>query len=214
MPKTKSRYSVHPSLAMVQTVIANMKAKTGRTVDEWIAFIGKNGPKTEVERRDWLKTEHDLGTNYSWWLAERSVGKNLDEGDPDAYLRDAERYVQEMFAGKREHLRPIYERLLDLGLSIAGDVKACPCQTMVPLYRENVFAQIKPATNTRIDLGLHLRGVSKLPKRLMDTGGEKKGDRITHRIAIESMDDVDDDVEKWMKKAYAVAEPKSKGKKS
>ena len=73
MPKTKSRYSVHPSLAMMQTVLANMKTKTGRTVDEWVAFIKKNGPKTEVERRAWLRQEHGLGTNYSWWLAERSV---------------------------------------------------------------------------------------------------------------------------------------------
>ena len=66
---------------------------------------------------------------------------------------------------------------------MGADVKACPCKTMVPLYREHVFAQIKPTTNTRIDLGFalaHYKG--KLPKRIVDTGGLAKKDRITHRI--------------------------------
>lgn len=57
---------------MVQNVIANMKAKTGRSVEEWIAFIKKQGPKTEKDRREWLKNDHKLGTNYAWWLAERA----------------------------------------------------------------------------------------------------------------------------------------------
>jgi hypothetical protein len=207
--KTKSPWSVHPSLQYVQNIMSNMKGKTGKSVDEWIAFIKKNGPKTEAERRDWLKKEHKLGTNYSWWLAERSIGKNLDEGDPDAYLREAERFVEEMYAGKKAALKPIFQRLLDIGLSIGDDVKACPCQTMVPLYRENVFAQIKPTTNTRIDLGLFLRG-AKPPKSVAPTGGEAKGDRITHRIAIESVDQINGDVKKWMKTAYELAAPKAK----
>jgi hypothetical protein len=59
---------------------------------------------------------------------------------------------------------------------------------MVPLYRNHVFAQIKPTTNTRIDLGLALAKYpeSKLPKRLIDTGGKAKKDRITRRIEIEN----------------------------
>ena len=73
--------------------------------------------------------------------------------------------------------------------------------TIVPLYRNHVFAQIKPTTNTRVDLGLCLRGV-KPTKRLLDTGGEAKGDRITHRIPIESVDQIDDEVRKWLKRAY------------
>ena len=44
----KSPYSVHPSIAYVQKVIANLKSKTGRNIDEWIAFVRKSGPETEV----------------------------------------------------------------------------------------------------------------------------------------------------------------------
>ena len=80
-------------------------------------------------------------------------------------------------------------------------MKACPCQTIVPLYRKHVFAQIKPTTQTRIDLGFAL-GDMKAPKRLIDTGGFARKDRITHRIEITSLQDIDDDVKHWLKVAY------------
>ena len=200
--KTKSIYGVHPGVAMTQKWIAELKQKTGRTLDEWMNFIKKEGPPTEEARRAWLKEQHKLGTNSAWWLAERSVGKGEETADPDAYLKAAETYVKEMYAGKKEHLRPIYQALLKLGLSTGKDVKACPCQTIVPLYRNHVFAQIKPTTQTRIDFGLALGDTKKTPKRLIDTGGSAKKDRITHRFEITSLQDIDDEVKRWLRTAY------------
>jgi hypothetical protein len=199
--KSKSIYGVHPSVAMVQKAIDDLPAKTGRSLDEWLKFIKKSGPKTEQARREWLKTEHGLGTNYAGWLAERAEGKGGEDGDPDAYLRAAEGYVEKMFAGPKEALLPIYDTLLKLGLGLGKDVKACPCQTIVPLYRTHVFAQIKPTTQTRIDLGFALKDLG-LSGRLIDTGGFAKKDRITHRIPITSVKDIDDEVKRWLKAAY------------
>lgn len=198
--KTKSIYGVHPGVAMVQKAIHDLPGKTGRSLDSWIKFIKKSGPKTEKERREWLKTEHGLGTNYAGWLAERAEGKGED-GDPEAYLRAAEAYVEKMLAGPKESLRPIYDALLKLGLGIGKDVKACPCQTIVPLYRKHVFAQIKPTTQTRIDMGFALKDL-KATGRLINTGGFAKKDRITHRIPITSLADIDDEVKRWLKHAY------------
>ena len=200
--KMKSIYGVHPGVLMTQKWIAELKQKTGRSLDEWLEFIRKEGPSSETERRDWLKTKHGLGTNSAWWLAERSVGKGEEAGDPDCYLKAAEQYVKEMFAGKKEHLRPVYDALLKLGLSMGKVAKACPCQTIVPLYRNHVFAQIKPATQTRIDFGLALGDTKKTPKRLINTGGYEKKDRITHRFEITALKDIDDEVKRWLKIAY------------
>ena len=72
---------------------------------------------------------------------------------------------------------------------------------MVPLYRKHVIAQIKPATRTRIDFGLAL-GATKAPARLVDTGGFKKKDRITHRIEVQSKADIDGELKRWLKTAY------------
>jgi hypothetical protein len=66
-----------------------------------------------------------------------------------------------------------------------------------------VFAQIKPTTNSRIDLGFaltHYKG--KLAKRLIDTGGLAKKDRITHRIEITAVEQIDSEVKQWLKRAY------------
>ena len=196
-----SVYGVHPGVAMVQKWVAELPQKTGRALDEWIALVKKSGPASESARREWLKKEHKLGTNGARWIAERAEGKGEEDSDPDAYLYAAENYVEDMFAGKRAALRPLYNQLLKIGFSIARDVKACPCKTIVPLYRNHVFAQIKPATNTRIDLGLAL-GNRKAPKRLIDTGGYDRKDRITHRIEITRLSDIDDELTRWLKTAY------------
>ena len=203
--KKKSIYSVHPGVLMTQKWIAELKQKTGRSLEEWLKHIKKAGPAdepaNEKARRDWLKEEYGLGTNTAWWLAERSVGKGEEAGDPDLYLQQAERDVDKMFSGGKAGLRPIYDALLKLGLKTGKEAKACPCQTIVPLYRNHVFAQIKPTTQTRIDMGFAL-GDMKPKGRLIDTGGFAKKDRITHRMPISSLDDIDDEVKHWLKVAY------------
>lgn len=199
--KKKSVYSVHPGIAMVQKWVAELKQKSGRSLEEWLSLVKKSGLKDEQERRDWLKQEHGMGTNSAGWIAERSVGKGSETDDPDRYLKAAEGYVEQMFSGSKADLRPIYDALLKLGLKVGKEAKACPCQTIVPLYRKHVFAQIKPTTRTRIDMGFAL-GDMKPKGRLIDTGGFAKKDRITHRIPIESVSDIDDEVKHWFKVAY------------
>lgn len=199
--KKKSIYSVHPGIAMVQKWVAELKQKSGRSLEEWLSLVRKSGLRDEQERRDWLKQEHGMGTNSAWWIAERSVGKGSETDDPARYLKAAEGYVEQMFSGSKADLKPIYDALLKLGLKVGKDAKACPCQTIVPLYRKHVFAQIKPTTRTRIDFGFAL-GDMKAKGRLIDTGGFAKKDRITHRIPIESVRDIDDEVKHWLKVAY------------
>ncbi len=192
-----SIYSMHPGFAMEEAAVRNLKERTSRTIEEWVALLHAEGPADEKERRVWLKAEHGITTNYVLWIVERAAGRGPEGYDPDAN-------AEAQYAGKKAHLGPIYESLLKLCLQLGDDVKACPAATIVPLYRKNVFAQIKPTTNSRIDLGLCLRGVAP-GGRLIDTGGQATGDRITHRIAITSMDEIDDQVRYWLKRAYDAA---------
>lgn len=202
--KSKTIYGVHPGVAMVQKSMAALKEKTGRSLEEWIGLVKKDGPKDEESRREWLKTKHKLGMNHAGWIAERADGKRGDLDTPETYLKAAvQYYVEEQYAGPKEKLRPIYDELLRLGKSLGDDVKACPCKTIVPLYRKHVFAQIKPTTNTRVDFGLCLTQYKgKLPKRLVDTGGLAKKDRITHRMELKSVAEIDKEVKSWLETAY------------
>ncbi len=197
MVARKSLYSLHPGFKMEQGYHKNLLERTGKTLDQWVAFVKRSGPSGEKARREWLKQEHGLTTNYANWIAQTAEGTGLsaETYDPDAC-------VEAMFAGK-EALRPLYDRALKLALSLGKDVKACPGKTIVPLYRNRVFAQLKPTTKTRIDLGLALGDVNAVDP-LIATGGLTKGDRLTHRIALSSVDDLTPDVTKWLKKAYAL----------
>lgn len=211
--KTQLKYDVHPSVSMVQGWISTLPEKSGKTFEQWLKLIKKEGPKDIAQARNWLKAEHKLGTNTAWWLAERALGTEpgLYDDDPESYLALAPKYVAEQYAGKKAGLWPIYERLHALGRSIAKDVQVCPCKTIVPFYREHVFANIKPSTATRVDLGLCLipmiKEGKKTPERIIDTGGFAKKDRITHRIPLASVDEIDDFVEKWLRKAYELDAP-------
>ncbi len=196
-------YSVHPGVAMVQRWMAELAEKTGRSLDEWVRHVKKFGPKSERECRLWLKEQHRLGTNTAGWLAGKAFGSamGLAEDTPEGYLRLAPKYVGQMYAGPREGLRPIHNELIRLAQALGDGVRICPCKTIVPLYRRHVFAEIKPATNRRIDLGFAL-GEEPFTSRLHDTGGAAKKNRITHKVALSSLDDVDLQVKRWLKQAY------------
>lgn len=205
MPKAathkKWKYDSHPSVRMVQSVIAGMKEKTGRSIDEWVRLAKKDGPAGEKECAAWLKKAHGLGTNYASWIAGRSAGKNEATDDAGEYLKHAPDYVDKMYAGPKEHLRAIYDEILTFAKTLGSEIGVSPCQTIVPIYRKHVIAQIKPTTRTRIDLGLALKD-TKAPKRLINTGGFEKKDRITHRIEISTHEDFDEEAKRWMKTAY------------
>lgn len=186
---------------MIQDWVENLSKKTGKSLTEWVDILNKAGPKGQKDRQIWLKETYSFGTNAACWIAEYAENKAPWEGDPQSYLIAAEQYVENMFSGSKAALRPLYNKLLELAFNIASDVKACPCKTIIPLYRHHVFAQIKPATKTRIDLGFALLQTP-FTYRLIDTGGHAKKDRITHRIAITSLSDIDDEVLHWLKEAY------------
>ena len=187
MPRTLTHpYSVHPSVAMVRNWIDDPAAEdrpVARRVaaaDRGAGAAGREGAARLAEGR--ARPGDELRDVDRRAL----VGKGAEDDDPEAYLRHAVEYVEAMFAGGKAPLRPIYDELLRLGLALAPDVKACPCATIVPLYRNHVFAQIKPTTKTRIDLGFALKDTP-ATGRLIDTGGFAKKDRITHRIPIASL---------------------------
>lgn len=196
---TPSLYSPHPGFAQYEAWEASLKLRTGRSLAEWVALLLAEGPATEKEQREWLKSHHGLPTNTAWWLAERAAGRGAAEDyDPEAL-------VEGMFRGKPA-LRPLYNAVLKVGLALGREVKACPCQTIVPLYRQHVFAQLKPSTKARLDLGLALKD-EPFTGRLLDTGGRAKKDRITHRVAITQLADIDAEVRGWLRQAYELDAP-------
>lgn len=200
MARTPPRYAVHPGVAHFQRMAGKLAANTGRDLQAWLALIAAQ-KLTEARAIDaWLKQAHGLSGPHRMLLAEAATGQGWSSAE--SYLAAAPGYVENLFAGPKAALRPLYEELLNLALQLGRDVKVSPCQTFVPLYRQHVFAQLKPGTRTRLDLGLAL-GELPAKGRLIDTGGYAKKDRITHRIAIGTAADIDAETRQWLQRAYA-----------
>jgi hypothetical protein len=210
MAARTSLYGVHPGVAYTQAVLDNLQASSGRSLEAWLAHLRKSGPKGADAKgaASWLKGQGLGGTQAALVAARATEGTDRHaffEQTAEGYLQAAEAYVNALYAGKKAHLRPLHDALLELGLALGNDVMACPCKTFVPLYRQHVIAQIKPTTLTRVDLGLALgdpAAVQDASGRLLVTGGFARKDRITHRIEIRSLRDIDGVVKHWLKEAY------------
>lgn len=197
-------YTVHPATLMTIEWIAALPVKTGKSLEEWLHLAQSTQINDRKILQEWFKTEWNFGTIQASWLSDMTLGDedSIAMSSHEGYLQAAERWIEQQYSNKKQHLRPIYDHVLTVAMNIGEDVNASPTKTYVSLFRHHVFAQVKPTTNTRIDLGLALAHEPPLGK-LVDTGGVTKGDRITHRIPLTSIEDVDDEVEHWLKLAYS-----------
>ncbi len=172
-------------------MVAALREKTGRSLEEWSALVKKLGARKHGEVVSILKGKHGVGHGYATLIAQRCLAPLAGEGD----------LVAAQYKGERAHLKPIHDVLVAVAKKLGSDVKVSPKKTSVSLRRARQFALIVPATNTRIDLGLKLPGVP-VKGRL-----EKWPDTMcTHRVRLESKDNVDKEVLGWIAQAYAAAE--------
>ena len=199
--RSKNPYGVHPMVGMTRKWVDTMKEKTGRTLGEWLDLLRKSGIEGKKARRTWLREKHGVPTNTAWWLSHKVEEEAAWDDDPKTYLRRAPALVDAMYAGKKAAMRPVYDALLARGLALPGDVLISPCQTMVPFYRKHVFAEILPATNDRVDLGLAL-GPDVKPTGRLERVPQAAGNRISHRISVRAPAEVDAEVDRWLRAAY------------
>jgi hypothetical protein len=195
------QYDVHPGVKMIQEWAEELPEKTGRTLQQWAELVNKLESKVRKERIAYLKEKHGLGTNPATHIVEYATDSLSWDGDPAIYLQQAVKYVDGMFAGPKAALRPIFEKVLTAARKLGKDVKVCPCKTIVPFYRNRVFAQVKPATKTRVELGFVLKD-EPFKGLLKKNPRANEKDRIQHIIPLETANDVTPEVLKWLKKAY------------
>jgi hypothetical protein len=182
---------------MGRAIIANLPAKTGRTLDEWVEMVLAHGQAPRKERVAWLKAEHGLGHV----TAEVIVGHAAErEGSAPPPIDDP---VSFQYSGPKAALRPLYERLAAEALALGDDVAVEPRKTLVSLTRGRQFALIQPTNRTRIDLGVRLNGVAGCG-RLIEAPEFGSGS-MTHRIPIACESEIDDEVRRWLRAAYEAA---------
>jgi len=200
------KLKVHPSIKHAAAILNSLPEKTGKSVDEWAKLLAEAGMTTSKSMARYLRDHYDIARPTATILFAK-INNIRHELEAEAYLEYAPTRIDKQYTGGKAHLRPLAELLFAELDKLGADVGASPCKTFVPFYRQHVFAQVKAATQKRIDVGLALACYDgQIPERLKDTGGAAKGDRITHVIGITAPEEIDAELIQWMRTAYELDE--------
>jgi hypothetical protein len=199
MPTTKtkpSKYKPHPMLAMEQKAKERVQEQSGKT---WARLLHEVEVRTKAARggkevRAWLQEEYGLRPMDARWIEyEATHPSGVTTGEPEPL-------VDALYAGRHAPLRPVHEAVVDAMIALGDDVVVTACQTMVPVYRKHVFAEMRPVDGA-VEVQLALGAVA-AKGRLEKSDGRMPGDRLTHRVLVRSARDVDREMKGWLEAAY------------
>ncbi|MEQ8861735.1 MAG: DUF5655 domain-containing protein [Pseudomonadales bacterium] len=180
---------------MEQTMIANLKANTGKSLDQWIAIAKKSGAAKHGAIVRMLKADHGITHGFANLIALKALKR--DAGSAGG----ADDLVAAQYAGDKEGLKPIYSAILKAAKA-CGDVEVAPKKAYVSLRRSKQFAIVQPSTKTRVDLGLKLKN-EPASGRLEESGSFNA--MVSHRVRLEKAADVNAEVRAWIRKAWSEA---------
>lgn len=172
----------------LQTMIDNMPEKTGKSLAEWKKLLKTKSFDKHSQAVNFLKKEHGVTHGFANTIV--TLSKNDDQSEEDL--------VATQYQGK-ENLKPIYDKLIKEISKFGNDITITPKKGSVSIIRKRQFALIKPATKTRIDLGLKLKD-KPVEGRLENSG--PFGTMCTHRVRLESVEHVNAELMGWINEAY------------
>ena len=178
---------------MAASMIANMKEKTGKDLAAWKKLVAKSGCAKHGEIVKWLKSEHGMTHGYA-----NLVSHKFRESDA-ASVAETTDLVAAQYGGKKEGLRPIYDKLAKAIAKFGKDVELAPKKAYVSLRRSKQFGLIQPSTQTRVDVGLNLKGEA-ATARLEESGSFNS--MVLHRVRLSDASEVDAELIGWLREAY------------
>ena len=169
--------------------------KTGHSLEHWIKVVKGTGLDKHKAIMDYLKAEHGFTHGFANFVSLKARAADAGSIDDATLLKN-------QYKGK-EVLKPIYEKLLEVIDQFGSDITKTPKKDSVSIIRKKQFALIKPATKTRMDLGLKLKD-KPTTERLGHSG--PFGAMCTHRVQLTEVDQVDAELTAWLQEAYEKAQ--------
>lgn len=167
--------------------------RTGDGLEVWNSRVRETGISDESALRGWLTERGVTGYPAMLLVMERF-------GYPDYLQATAEELIDGQYAD-RLALRPILDTILDL-LPSLGDVEVQARKTYVALITpKRTFAAVQPTTKKRVDLGVRLN-VDHAPSGRLERAANFGQSSVTHKIGLASAAEIDEEVARWLRKAY------------
>ena len=179
-----------------QAYLDTIKAKTGKTPDDFRGLAAKKGLTQYREIMAWLKADFGLGHGHANAIAQLLVNADKLKVKPDDR-------IAKLFAGNKEKWRKTYDTLIAKLAKLGDNVKMAPTNTYISLLRgSKKFAIVQPSTAERFDIGLKLKGVK--PTGRLEAAGPWNA-MVTHRVRISNPKEINAEVLAWLKQAYDAA---------
>ena len=175
----------------LQTMIENLHKNTGKTLDQWTNIVNKQRIAKHGEIIKYLKEKHGLTHGFANLIAHKSKGSDAGSAE------NKEDLISKQYQGK-ENFKPVYDKLIKEIAKFGKDVEIAPKNTYVSLRRKKQFAILNPATKTRFEVGINLKGQD--PKGKLEA--EKSNAMCSHKINLTNISDIDKEVIEWIKTAY------------
>lgn len=178
-----------------QSYLANIKAKTGKTPEDFRALAKAKGLTKAGEIVAWLKQDFGLGYGHAgaiWQVI----------GHADDVKASPDQRLAKLFAGKKTHWRKAYDALEAKVRRFGAEVEVAPNLTYINLCRGSKKFAIVQIAIERLDIGLKLKGVR--PTARFEAAGSWNP-MVTHRIRISDPQQIDQEMLAWLKQAYDAA---------
>ncbi len=163
---------------MGDAIVRNLKAKTGRTLEEWLIEIKEITYHDKKEFVAYLKHHYGLGHFQAQTIFQASIkgdAKSLRTYDEKSLFNSST--ALELYTATRQSI----ER-------ISTDIICKPCKTYIPFYVKHKFAQIKPTRGDDISVEVYLPKGSDSSKTKPII---KQKDKMTHSIIIKKTSQID-----------------------
>ena len=185
----------------LEAQIRNIEQQYGKPLGEWIALVKESGLAKHTEIVAMLKSQYGMSHGSA-----HRVALKAREADAASIVKAAEASghdpVSELYSGKKAGLKPLHDALMTVINAFGDDIELAPKKGYLSLRRKKQFAMIQPTTATRIDLGLILKDVP-ATERLESAAGFNA--LFTHRVRVNTINDVNAQVISWLKQAYDLA---------
>jgi hypothetical protein len=178
--------------------LENIKAKTGKTPDDFRVLAAKKGLEKTGEIVAWLKADFELGHGHANAIAHLLTHASTIKASP-------EDKVAAHFSGSKSAWRKAYDSLEGKLRKFGADVEIAPNRTYINLCRgTKKFGIVQISSADRIDIGIKLKGVAAsdlIASERLEVSGSWNP-MVTHRVRVTDAKEIDAEVLGWLKQAY------------
>lgn len=178
-----------------KTMMDNILKNTGKSFEYWLDLVKKKSFAKHGEIIKFLKEEHGFTHGYANLVAHKAKGSDAGSTDDTSIL------IDKQYKGK-EHFKPLYDSLIAEINKFGKDIEIAPKNAYVSLRRKKQFAILQPATKSRFEVQLNLKGQT--PGGVLESISAPNA-MCTHKINLDEKSKVSKEILGWLKAAYEKA---------